>query len=69
MPKNTLKKFNILHDKSLKEIKDKKHILNIDKATNSKLIDNIKLNGEKLKAIPLNQAEDKASLYLLNIVL
>jgi hypothetical protein len=45
--------------------------LNIVKAIHSELVANIKLNGEKLEAIPLNQGLDKAahSPYLLNIVL
>ena len=38
--------------------------LNIVKATYSKPVANIKLNGEKLEAIPLNQGLDKAVLSL-----
>ena len=43
--------------------------LNIKKAIYSKLTANIKLNGEKLKAIPLNKELDKAvsSVHLSSI--
>ena len=46
--------------------------LNIIKAINSKPVANIKLNGEKLKAIPLKSGTRQdcpLSLYLFNIVL
>ena len=38
--------------------------LNIGKAIYSKPVANIKLNGQKLEAIPLNQGLDKAVLSL-----
>ena len=43
--------------------------LNIIKAIYSKPIVNVKLNGEKLKAIPLKSGTRQGSPYLLNIVL
>jgi hypothetical protein len=46
--------------------------LNIEKAMYSKLVANIKLNGEKLEAIPLKSGTRKGcplSPYLFNIVL
>ena len=46
--------------------------LNMIKAIYSKPVDNIKLNGEKLEAIPLKSATRQGctlSLYLFNIVL
>jgi hypothetical protein len=38
--------------------------LNIIKAIYSKPVANVKLNGEKLEAIPLNQGLDKAAHFL-----
>jgi hypothetical protein len=38
--------------------------LNMIKAIYSKPVANIKVNGEKLEAIPLNQGLDKAALFL-----
>ena len=46
--------------------------LNIAKAINNKLVANIKLNGEKLEAIPLNSGNRECcslSPYLFNIIL
>jgi hypothetical protein len=59
------KKITLFHVKSLREIRDKGTYLNVIKATYTKPIANIKLNGEKLEAISL-QLRDKTScpLYL-----
>jgi hypothetical protein len=62
----------ILHDKSLGKIRNSRPILNIIKAIYSEPVANIKLNGEKLEAIPLKSGTRKGcplSPYLFNIVL
>jgi hypothetical protein len=61
-----------LHVKSLGKIRNSKHILNIVKATYSKPVANIKLNGEKPEAIPLIPGTRQGcppSPYLFNTVL
>ena len=61
-----------LHNKGLGEIRDTRNIYNIIKAMHSKPTATIKLNGEKLKAIPLKSGTRQGcpfSLYLFNIVL
>ena len=60
------------HDKCLGEIKDKGTYLNVMKAIYSKLTAIIKLNGEKLKAIPLKSGTRQGcplSPYLLILYL
>jgi hypothetical protein len=72
MPRKRLTKFNLLHGKSLGNIRNSRPHLNIVKAIYSKQVANIKLNGETLEAIPLKSgARQGCSLspYLFNIVL
>jgi hypothetical protein len=60
----------LTHDKSLERSGIQGPYLNIIKAIYSKQVANIKLNGEKLEAIPLNSGTRQGcplSLYLLNI--
>jgi len=61
-----------IHDKSLGKIRNSGPYLNIIKAIYSKPVANIKLNGEKLEAIPLKSGTRQGcplSPYLFNIVL
>jgi hypothetical protein len=61
-----------IHDKSLGKIRNSRPICNIIKAIYSKPVANIKLNGEKLEAIPLKSGTRQGCplfLYLFNIVL
>jgi hypothetical protein len=56
----------------LRKIRDTRHRLRTIKAIYSKPIDNIKLNGEKLKAIPLKSGTRQGSPlspFLFNIAL
>jgi hypothetical protein len=61
-----------LHGKSLEKIRNQGTYLNIVKAIYSKLVANIKLNGEKLEAISLKSETRQGcplSPYAFNIVL
>ena len=72
MLKKHLTKFNTLYDKGVGAIGDTGSYLNIIKAIYTKPTANIKLNGEKLKAIPLKSETRQGcplSPYLFNIVL
>jgi hypothetical protein len=67
-----LTKDNTLHTKSIREKLLQGPYLNIVKAINSKLIANIKLNGEKIEAIQLKSGTRQGfplSPYQFNIVL
>jgi hypothetical protein len=72
MPKIIRQNSTPLHVKSLGKIRIQSPYLNIVKAIYSKLVANIKLNGEKLAAIPLKSGSRQGcplSPYVLNIVL
>jgi hypothetical protein len=61
-----------IHDKSLGKISNSRSYLNMIKAIYSKPVANIKVNGEKLEAIPLKSGTRQGcplSPYLFNIVL
>jgi hypothetical protein len=61
-----------MHNKSLRMIRNSRPIINMKKAIYSKPVANIKVNGEKLEAIPLKSETRKGcplSPYLFNIVL
>ena len=61
-----------IHDQSLGKIRNSRPILNMIKAIYSKPAANIKVNGEKLQAIPLKSETRQGcpiSPYLFNIVL
>ena len=61
-----------LHDKSLGNIRNSRPYLNMIKAIYSKPVANIKVNGEKLEAIPLKSGTRQGcplSPYLFDIVL
>jgi hypothetical protein len=53
MPKMSLTKSNTFHDKTWRDCGYKEHTKTYLEAIYTKPIANIKLNGEKLKAIPL----------------
>jgi hypothetical protein len=61
-----------IHDKNLGKIRNSRPIPNMIKAIYSKPVANIKVNGEKLEAIPLKSGTRQdcpLSPYLFNIVL
>ena len=72
MQRKYLTKSNTLYDKSLGKIINSRTIPDNRKAIHSKAVANIKLNGEKLEAIPLKSRTRQGcpfSPYLFNIVL
>jgi hypothetical protein len=72
MLRKHLTKSTLLHDKSFEKSGIQGPYLNIINAIYSKSIANIKLNGEKLEAIPLKSGTRQQcplSPYLFNIVL
>ena len=67
-----LKYATSLHDKGLRESRDKRNIPKQNKAINSKPTANIKVNGEKFPAIPLKSGTRQGcslSSNLFNIAL
>jgi hypothetical protein len=65
------KNLTSLHDKSIGKIRNSRPIPKLNKSNISKPVANIKLNGKKLKAIPLKSGTIKQcplSPYLFNIV-
>jgi hypothetical protein len=72
MLRKHLKSPTRLHDKSLGKIRNSRSIPKHSKAIYRKPVDNIKLNVEKLEAIPLKSGTRQGcplSPYLLNIIL
>jgi len=72
MLRKHLTKFNTLHDKSPGKYRNSSPIPKHCKAIYRKAVGNIKLNGEKLEAIPLKSGTRQVcplSPYLFNIVL